>query len=347
MRHPTSFVLLLSLVASCGPNGGATPPATEEAQDAPTQDDVTPDDGPQTPPTVPESPYAGLAGVALAKAILEDVAPKRTSEFCAPDSYDCMRVYAFDERRHMIAEQWRGPNKVFLTSFFSYDEQGRLTERLNTAEIDLGSPEFTPAPEYVERQRITYTYASEWRRAKVITQALYDASHSEVSYTWSGNTATIETKSWDKNGNLTTDAPKTVTYDAAGNLVAPYLVYEDGLLVDNHNGWHAHFVYNLERNLVRREIDYANPQPDGVVDEVTSFIYENLDFTGDRGIDATVTYFVHEEPMAAPVGSQDTSLSSRSDTESSGGLDWNYDSSGNCSNCGNMQGQINKIILGY
>lgn len=299
-----------------------------------------------TPPA--NDPYAAVPAQDLPLRILADLTtipgpPSGTT--CAPDESHCAHIYVFDKAGLLIAEQYRSFGlEPTETHVLTYDANGRLHQ----IAYSMTTP-FTP--ESVE----TYEYDGQGRVTRRSEQ--WATGTRVIAYVYSGDTAAVTATTRNASGAITYSASYTYTYDAAGQLVTTVstvggttnYTYANGLRTDLRNTgtngrlYHVHYAYNAQRNLIRVETDFA--PADGIVDEARIYTYRTLDVTHDGTIDVNIGYSI-VAPRDTAVGASDGTYQSPS-YDTSGGLNWGGHDTGTCSTCGDMQGQINKIILGY
>ena len=286
------------------------------------------------------NPYRGLVDTELAQAMIADL------DFIQLRG-DLTKILIFDERGRNIAEHNRDTYGT-ATDFFIYDSQDRLLMLTRTYNND-----------YQFSSRKSYYYDN-LGRIRVTLNESSNGSTGETAYSWNGNTATkIYTYTVPTSPHLNYSSQSTETVDNAGNRIgttgsndsSTEMVYNSsGLLVDLYSigptgtaRWH--YVYNDEGNLLRREFETTDA--DTVIDSLTVYEYESYDLTNDGIIDVSVLHqFSNVAIEGATVASQDSNYQGSSNN-TSGGLNWEGHDTGTCSTCGNMQGQINSILLGF
>jgi len=297
-------------------------------------------------------PYAAVSPEDLPLKMLTDIKtipapPSGTT--CDPEESHCAHIYVFNKAGLLIAEQWRSfglePSE---THRLTYDASNRLlqvTYSLNPAYTTDAIEKF----EYDASNRVTKKLFS------YVTGSSAGGSRESV-FVYSGNLANVTAKDRNSSGTVTRTWSGTFTYDAANNLVkvasADYtkdFTYNGRLVTDMRDKsasgrvYHEHYIYNAQRNIIRVEPDYA--PADGIVESVGMYTYKPMDVTNDNTIDINIGYKVHATIERPAIGTSDGDYqSARYNT--AGELNWGGLDTGTCSTCGDMQGQINKVLLG-
>jgi len=323
------FVLALLLSACPGPNNSSAP-------------------------TTATDPYVSVPSQQLADAMLKDLTTTPSppaGSTCAPQESHCAHVYVFNKSGQLIAEQYRSNDPVPViteTHFITYDANNRLaqTDYVWDATYTPGGSEQYQYDAQGKLTRKLFTYPS---GAKI-----------DTVYVNTGNQATATTTSTTSAGVSSITWTATITYDTAGNMVTVvstgvgagttnYIYDVTNRLTDRNNissvgTYREHYTYNLEGNMIRVETDFANA--DGIVDQVRMYAYNTYDFNKDGVIDINIGYNITGTINNTTIGTSD-SLYQTNSYNTSGSLNWNGLSTGTCSTCGNMQGEINKILLGF
>lgn len=307
------------------------------------------DDGGSSKPAGPQANSSNAFSLAQAKARFAAITP---SDY---DKYNvgpyAVWIVAFDEQGRKIGEEQRhGDNTLNYYEYFEYDSQGKKVKSEQAYEVDS-------VDDYTVKD---YVYNDDGSLDK-IKKMLYNAGGKvgdggQDAYIYSNNVTTIVHEFEKAGGGVTRFGDTTTLTYSGGNLVHKTLTSDDGSVGNETSYSYSgnrltdvadlfagfHYVYDADGNMVRREEDTSK---DGFVNHVSTWAYETKDVSGDGIIDVVISYYTGYETFEKEaVGAQDTTIGS-STTASDNGLNWG--TPGSCSTCGNMQGQVNKILLGY
>ena len=301
-------------------------------------------------------PYANVPSQQLADAMLKDLTitpPPPMGNTCAPQDSHCAHIYVFNKSGQLIAEQYRSNDpipSITETQFNTYDANNRLAQK-----------DYVWGATYTPQISEQYQYDAQGKLTRKLSTYPSGEKYDTV-YVNSGNQATATTTHTTSAGVSSIYWTATITYDTAGNTVqliststiggsstTSYSYDANNRLTDLNDissmgTYREHYTYNLEGNLIRKEIDFANA--DGIVDQVRMYAYNTYDFNNDGVIDINIGYIVAGAIDSAAIGTSDGIYQTNS-YNTSGSLNWNGLSTGTCSTCGDMQGQINKILLGF
>ena len=290
----------------------------------------------------------------LREAGLEEIA-YRTSSYLYNNAGQVLQIETlreFDNNADGVIDE----TSISLRKSFSYDANGNLIEMIYDQD---GDGLFTHSGEYIE----SYTYLNGYmnslsRTLPYATPPPVDITNFEYDAT--GNLIREELiASWDIHNKVI-----QYEYDTLGRLVAESIdehgIFSGIVELDGIADTVIAYVYGNNNEVLEKIIEeYSYSQDTGTSTKKTSiyYMYDIQDSNLDTAPETSVVYqssnSVWNQGSGYPAEVLPDNVQTYnnyindSNINDGFGLNWDGHSTGTCSTCGNMIGEVNRILLGF